>query len=318
MPSTLSGVPHLWLCLIGTCRWWPQSLPLLSWWGYAVLAGIYTAFRALEENMLGEICGESVSKIQMEQCKGIKRIEKQLRREPIFRMTSCMTFNVVVSILAMPWGDSLEVKRPLQIIPSHHLCWLLPRSVAANAASPRPWEKWKPKMDLRTLRRLRTLPRMGWDRHFFSHPKILDDHCGADACGMAMEWHYLFIRGVSNTFFHVESSFCWCLSPAWEDVRGDAHVWNGLNVLNNIAHHALVLSVFVAILIEIDFVWIIYCLRLVCEDDSSPARAGMTCNDPSRTFGHRSPKGRRMSIGCIIIDIFRHKDDAASKHTKTV
>ena len=33
------------------------------------------------------------------------------------------------------------------------------------------------------------------------------------------------------------------------------------------SHHALVLSVFVAILIEIDFVWIIYCLRLVCEDD---------------------------------------------------
>jgi hypothetical protein len=62
--------------------------------------------------MLGEICGESVSKIQMEQCKGIKRIEKQLRREPIFRMTSCMAFNVVVSILAMPWGDSLEVKGP--------------------------------------------------------------------------------------------------------------------------------------------------------------------------------------------------------------
>ena len=41
-------------------------------------------------------------------------------------------------------------------------------------------------MDLRTLRRLRTLPRMGWDRHFFSHPKILDDHCGADA--VAWQW----------------------------------------------------------------------------------------------------------------------------------
>ena len=62
--------------------------------------------------MLGEICGESVSKIQLEQCKGIKRIEKQLQREPILRMTSCMTFNVVVSILAMPWGDSMEVKGP--------------------------------------------------------------------------------------------------------------------------------------------------------------------------------------------------------------
>ena len=125
--------------------------------------------------MLGEICGESVSKIQLAQCKGIKRIEKQLQREPIFRMTSCMTFNVVVSILAMPWGDSLEVKGPYKSF--HRIIsagCLRPRSVAANAASPRPWEKWKPKMDLRTLRRLRTLPRMGWDRHFFGHPKILE------------------------------------------------------------------------------------------------------------------------------------------------
>ena len=75
----------------------------------------------------------------------------------------------------MPWGDSLEVKGPYKSF--HRIIsagCLRPRSVAANAASPRPWEKWKPKMDLRTLRRLRTLPRMGWDRHFFSHPKILE------------------------------------------------------------------------------------------------------------------------------------------------
>ena len=261
--------------------------------GYAVLAGIYTAFAPWKKYVGWDLRWEC-KQIQMEQCKGIKRIEKQLRREPIFRMTSCMTFNVVVSILAMPWGDSLEVKRPLQIIPSHHLCWLLPRSVAANAASPRPWEKWKPKMDLRTLRRLRTLPRMGWDRHFFSHPKILDDHCGADACGMAMEWHYLFIRGVSNTFFHVESSFCWCLSPAWEDVRGDAHVWNGLNVWTI----ASCIGSFCVCCyshwnwLRLDYLLSTFSLR----GWSSPARAGMTCNDPSRTFGHRSPKGRRMSL----------------------
>ena len=137
--------------------------------------------------MLGEICGESVSKIQMEQCKGIKRIEKQLQREPIFRMTSCMAFNVVVSILAMPWGDSLEVKGPYKsfhrIISAGCVRGPLPQMLLPHARG----EKWKPKMDLRTLRRLRTLSRMGWDRHFFSHPKILDDHCGADACGMAME-----------------------------------------------------------------------------------------------------------------------------------
>ena len=53
-------------------------------------------------------------------------------------------------------------------MPSHHLCWLLPSSAAATAAAPRPWEKWRPKMNLRTLRRLRTLPKMERDGHFYA------------------------------------------------------------------------------------------------------------------------------------------------------
>ena len=265
--------------------------------GYAVLAGLYTAFAPLKKYVGWDLRWE---------CK--QNTDGTMQRHQTYRKTAATRAHLQNDKLhdlqcsclyisnAMGW--LFGSKRPLQIIPSHHLCWLRPRSVAANAASPRPWEKWKPKMDLRTLRRLRTLPRMGWDRHFFSHPKILDDHCGADACGMAMEWHYLFIRGVSSTFFHVESSFCWCLSPTWEDVRGDAHVWNGLNVWTI----ASCIGSFCVCCyshwnwLRLDYLLSTFSLR----GWSSPARAGMTCNDPSRTFGHRSPKGRRMSL------LYRH------------